>query len=330
MSNKSRYPRTNERRRRWAATGTGVGITVGGAVAAAFISMGTASALPDTEPDPTLDLLQATQPDATQSMIAHATNADRALAMLNPTLAGQLDANVDNAIATGNLLPSSGTDADAFLDLQNAGFLHGSTGAVLDSQLPGLAQQLDPYVDQLLGSQPPPTNDLDPFTDAAPNATGTELTALTNAETSLATSNPALAGQLDTLVDQAMANGGLPVGNPGDANAFSELGLANGSTLDANFASLSQQLDPLVDQALGTTEVPGTELPVTPPPGDIDPFTDLAQAFDANAFTAAGAPTDAIGAFATELDAMVASTGMGVALDTMADQIIAGFTTMTF
>jgi hypothetical protein len=306
-----------------------VGITVGGAVAAAFISMGTASAVPDTEPDPTLDLLQATQPDATQSMIAHAENADRALAMLNPTLAGQLDTNVDNAIATGNFLPSSGSDADAFLDLQNAGDLHGNTGAVLDSQLPGLARLLDPYVDQLLGT-PPPTSDLDPFADAAPNATGTELTDLTNADTALATSNPALAGQLDTLVDQAMANGGLPVGNPGDANAFSELGLANGPTLDADFASLSQQLDPLVDQALGQTEIPGTEVPVTPPLGDVDPFADLAQAYDPNAFTAAGAPSDVIGAFATELDAFIASSPMGVALDTMADQIIAGFTSMTF
>jgi hypothetical protein len=321
-------PTTDQRRRRLAATGTGVGITVGGAMAAAFISVGTASAVPETQPDPVLDLLQATQPEATQAMIAHADNADNALAMLNPTLATQLDANIDNAIATGNFLPSSGADADAFLDLQNAGDLHGNTGAVLDSQLPGLAQALDPYVDQLLGT-PPPTDDLDPLADSAPNATGTELTSLTNADTSLATSNPELASRLDVLVDQAMANGGLPVGNPGDANAFSELGLANGPTLDADFATLSQQLDPLVDQALGTTEIPGTEIP-TPPLGDVDPFTDLAQAFDPNAFTGAGAPADVIGAFATELDTMVASSGMGVALDTMADQIIAGFTTMTF
>jgi hypothetical protein len=45
MSKKSRHRRTpDQRHRRWAATGTGVGIAVGGAMAAAVMSMGTASA----------------------------------------------------------------------------------------------------------------------------------------------------------------------------------------------------------------------------------------------------------------------------------------------
>jgi hypothetical protein len=44
MSKTSRHRRTAEQRCRWGATGTGVGIAVGGAMAAAFVSMGTASA----------------------------------------------------------------------------------------------------------------------------------------------------------------------------------------------------------------------------------------------------------------------------------------------
>jgi hypothetical protein len=45
VSKRSRHRRTPDQcRRRWGATGTGVGIAVGGAMAAAFVSMGTASA----------------------------------------------------------------------------------------------------------------------------------------------------------------------------------------------------------------------------------------------------------------------------------------------
>jgi hypothetical protein len=44
MSKTSRHRRTAQQRCRWGTTGTGVGIAVGGAVAAAFVSVGTASA----------------------------------------------------------------------------------------------------------------------------------------------------------------------------------------------------------------------------------------------------------------------------------------------
>jgi hypothetical protein len=54
MNNTSHDRRTaDQRRRRWSATGTGVGIVIGGAVAAVFVSMGTASA--DSEVAPDLD-----------------------------------------------------------------------------------------------------------------------------------------------------------------------------------------------------------------------------------------------------------------------------------
>jgi hypothetical protein len=54
MNNTSHDRRAaDQRRRRWGATGTGVGIAVGGAVAAVFVSMGTASA--DSEVAPDLD-----------------------------------------------------------------------------------------------------------------------------------------------------------------------------------------------------------------------------------------------------------------------------------
>jgi hypothetical protein len=69
MSSKSRHRRIpDQRRRRWGATGTGVGIAVGGAMAAAFVSMGTASAddldAPAADDDAVTGLAQAIDPNA--------------------------------------------------------------------------------------------------------------------------------------------------------------------------------------------------------------------------------------------------------------------------
>jgi hypothetical protein len=52
VSNTSGYCRNADQyRRRWGATGTGVGIAIGGAMAAAFVSMGTASADGEVAPE---------------------------------------------------------------------------------------------------------------------------------------------------------------------------------------------------------------------------------------------------------------------------------------
>jgi hypothetical protein len=69
MNNTSRSSRTADpRRRRWGASATGVGIAVGGAMAAAFVSMGTASAddlaAPATDADAVTQLLQTIDPAA--------------------------------------------------------------------------------------------------------------------------------------------------------------------------------------------------------------------------------------------------------------------------
>ena len=67
MGRKARHRRTSDQcRRRWGATGTGLGIAVGGAMAAAFVSTGTASADdlvgPATDADAVTLLLQTVDP----------------------------------------------------------------------------------------------------------------------------------------------------------------------------------------------------------------------------------------------------------------------------
>jgi hypothetical protein len=77
MNNTSRSRRTADpRRRRCGASATGVGIAVGGAMAAAFASMGTASAddlvVPATDADAVTQLLQTVDPAAVPAAAAPA------------------------------------------------------------------------------------------------------------------------------------------------------------------------------------------------------------------------------------------------------------------
>jgi hypothetical protein len=75
MSKKSRHRRTpDQRHRRWAATGTGVGIAVCGAMAAAVMSMGTASA--DTGDDAVTALVQAVDTTALAAAAVPAQTTD--------------------------------------------------------------------------------------------------------------------------------------------------------------------------------------------------------------------------------------------------------------
>jgi hypothetical protein len=233
------------------------------------------------------------------------------LDMVDSKLAQQLDPLVDQVLA--NTSSTSTTDLDPFEDVlpANATTAQISEAQVLDAQLavlnPNLAAQLDATADA--GTTGTGTGtDLDPFEDALPStATSTQIADATAADQALAASNPTLAGQLDAAVDA----GNLPAGTSGDADAFSDLGLSNGATLDAEFPALAQQLDPVVDQLTSTTTTT-----------DADPFVDLLQAFDPSAFSSSGASGGFLVTIATDVDSALAPSGISAALDPIADNII--------
>jgi hypothetical protein len=81
MGRKARHRRTPDQcRRRWGATGTGVGIAVGGAMAAAFVSTGTASADdlvgPVTDANAVTLLLQTVDPTPVTAAAVPAATLD--------------------------------------------------------------------------------------------------------------------------------------------------------------------------------------------------------------------------------------------------------------
>jgi hypothetical protein len=91
MSKKRRHRRTpDQRRRRWGVTGTGVGIAVGGAMAAAFVSMGTASAddldAPAISDDALTGLAQPIDPNAVAAVADIAGAASAAAVPAQATL----------------------------------------------------------------------------------------------------------------------------------------------------------------------------------------------------------------------------------------------------
>jgi hypothetical protein len=101
MSSKPRHRRTHDHCRRWGATGTGVGIAVGGAMAAAFVSMGTASAddalaagtddvaftelAPTTDPNAVTDPFTDPTPFAAAAVPAQAGTEDAVTQLLQTT-----------------------------------------------------------------------------------------------------------------------------------------------------------------------------------------------------------------------------------------------------
>jgi hypothetical protein len=130
MSNKSRARRANQRHPQLRRRATGVAAVFGGAVAAAFVSSGTALAIPDADAFDDIGLPGGTLLDTT-----------------NPMLSAQLDPLVDMGLPVGTQ-----SDADAFSDLGLPG------GSLLDALDPALSQQLDPLGDQI-GSIITPDND---------------------------------------------------------------------------------------------------------------------------------------------------------------------------
>lgn len=264
------------------------------------------------EPDPYTDLLDL-GPNATDVQLGEAAELDKVLAQLEPGFAAQLDDLFDTS-------PIPPGDNDPFEDLlpANAPATQVAQAIVLDNALynnvlnPGdpLAGTLDAQIDSALDTEP------DPFLDALPaTATAQQIADATAADQALATLNLPVATRLDALVDA----GSLPTGSPTDADAFSDLGLANGAALDIEFPTLAQSLDPGVDQ-------------IVAPPIDNDPFTDLAQLFALTPLTGAGdpLPTDFVGVFASELDSLAASAGLANILDQGFDQIISLFGTTAF
>jgi hypothetical protein len=80
---------------------------------------------------------------------------------------------------------------------------------------------------------------------------------------------------------------------------------------------IDAELTPLVLQLVGTI-TPGT------PATDADPLSDLVGAFDINAFSSAGAPTDPLGLLAYGLDTyLLGPSGLGDLLDPGVDTYIA-------
>jgi hypothetical protein len=121
---------TDQRHRQLRRRAAGMGAVFGGAMATAFLSMGTAFAITDADAFDDIGLPGGTLLDAA-----------------SPTLSAQLDPLVDLGLPVGD--PS---DADAFSDLGLPG------GSLLDALNPTLSQQLDSVADQI-GSIITPDND---------------------------------------------------------------------------------------------------------------------------------------------------------------------------
>ncbi len=209
----SRHDRISQGRR----IAFAVGSAAGGALAAAFLSLGTANAIVGETPDPFDDL-----------GVAGGATLDQGLNALNPAFATALDNYADSVVATdhdafadlfgtstGNALDAafptfsaqldpftdaltagaSSTDADAFADLLGPG------GAAIDTAFPALSSALDPAYDAFSAT------DAEPFTDLLGATQGAPLDALVDA---IPFGTTSLGGFLDPFVDAFIA-AGLPV-----------------------------------------------------------------------------------------------------------------------
>jgi hypothetical protein len=114
-----------------------LGTAAGASLAAAFLSMGTAHAIVGETPDPLDDL-----------GVSNASTLDPFVNSIDPVFAANLDGYADNIVAA---------DAMAFADLL------GPSGAALDTALPTLSAQLDPFVDALTAGAS--STDTDAFAD---------------------------------------------------------------------------------------------------------------------------------------------------------------------
>jgi hypothetical protein len=111
-----------------------------------------------------------------------------------------------------------------------------------------------------------------------------------------------------------------------DPNAFNSSGAPTDSLgllaygLDTYLlgpSGLGDALDPGVDNLVGSGTVGSG------PPTDADPVSDLVGAFDPNAFSSSGAPTDSFGLLAYGLDTyLLGPSGLGDALDPGVDNLL--------
>lgn len=362
MSNKSRRRGagvSNKSRRRGAAASTvGIGMAVGGAMAAAFISMGTAGAdttgavdtvgnFPtDNEitPDPFQDLTNSTTPSATD------VGLDQQFNNLNPFYAAQFDYAIDHnqpftfdgvsATVPAGFNGETG-DVDPFEDAAPTSANAAQYDYALN-QLPGGptdAAQLDKVFDGGgMGVTPPivtPDTEPDPFLDALQatnaSASSTQIDQAVLADNELFAANPTYAANLDTAVDTAVANHTLSatsmLGSSTDANgfadAFTNAGVSSttaattGGAFDTALSGVATQIDPIVDNLAPVTVV------------DNDPAIDLLQAFDPHAFTLVGGvetPANFLGTLAVDADSLLNTFGLGAPLDQFDDTLLGAFT----
>jgi hypothetical protein len=88
-------------------------------------------------------------------------------------------------------------------------------------------------------------------------------------------------------------------------------------------SGLGDALDPSVDSYLASLPTAAAEALPAVGATDADPLTDLVAAFDPNAFTSAGAPTDVFGVFAYYTDTyLLGPSGLGDALDPGVDSFL--------
>ena len=301
MSTRARHRRAPDQcRRRLGATGTLVGITVGGAMAAAFVSMNTASAddllAPATDDDAFTDLAQTIDPNAFTTAGAPydfiGTLANQSDSLLAPTVFGpELDTIASQVLAGDFSAPA--TDDDPFT---------------------GLAQAIDPNALTAAGD---------------PNGFvvgGAMAAAALPAQTTL----DSFEQLVQTYDGFAFTSTGAPNDIIGTIASQIDSDLANASTAAYPFYT---ELNTISGQILaGDFSAPLTT--------DEDGFEDMVQAFvDPNAFTSVcdttGTctpvdPTIWFETLAYQLDTLLAPSVYGPELDTIADQIISIFTTTVF
>jgi hypothetical protein len=314
--------RTSRRRR----IAFGLGATGGGLLAAAFMPMGIALAAPTPDPG-VFPIDTETTPDAFLDANGEVANpgvtaADLQLNADNPSLAAQLDYDINNnepfsfgtldgvsnttpatfAPTDAAFIPATGAGGyDPFEDAYGVSTNTTSYDYALNALLPASeVSQLNQIAEgDTTGFVAPTTTptDLgsDPFLDALQATPGLNATtiaadtpAANQADLLLETQNATYAASLDKAVEAAItANGGtLPAGTTGDINGFTDAFTNAGapaSTATLEGGAFDTALPGVSGSIDPTVDSLATTVPVAAP--DTDPAVDFLQIFDPSAFT---------------------------------------------
>lgn len=289
------------------------GAVLGGTVAA-FISMGTASADDADSPnyDPFTDLLSGgPTPTAAELAAAHAADATIMSTSTGAYIGSSFDIDYDNWVENAAFITN---DADPYEDLlpANATPLQDAQAIFADEYLygndPTLAANLDAGIDAgTTGTVLPTDTEPDSFTDMlGSSATATQLAQAAWADATLVSGDSSMATNVDEQVMDAIA---IP---PGDNDPFEDILPANATAAQQGMAVIFDWALYVNDPTLAATLDAQIDTALAP---DTDPFTDLAQAFGANATGLASAAT---------ADAALSSS-TALSLDNIADQVISAF-----